>query len=242
VQWLILRIIRRLELPEPAAWQLRPKQLRHYVTVRLRASSDLPVFEEIFVDEVYSSLTDRGKALLVLDLGANVGFASAYFLSCFPNARVVAVEPDDRNAQACRSNLAPYGDRVLVLNGAVWSSTTRLCLARGVFGDGREWATQVREASGTESPEVQAWDIETLLGIAGGQMVDLIKIDIERGELAVFGNGPKAWLSRVRNLCIELHGEDCEVAFFEALADFDYTLERRGTLTICRTLHSRARA
>ncbi len=82
----------------------------------------------------------------MLDLGANVGFSAAYFLSAFPKARVVVVEPDERNLEMCKVNLAPYGDRVMLLHGAVWSRPTILRLSKGTFGDGLEWATQVAES------------------------------------------------------------------------------------------------
>ena len=68
-------------------------------------------------------------------------------------------------------------------------------------------------------------------------MVDLLKVDIERAELSVFGESAGLWLLKVRNICIELHGKDCEEVFFAALKDFDYELKHFGELTICRNLH-----
>ena len=69
--------------------------------------------------------------------------------------------------------------------------------------------------------------------------MDLLKVDIERAELTVFGESAGSWLHRVRNICIELHGKDCEEVFFSALNDFDYELEHYGELTICRNLRAR---
>ena len=86
----------------------------------------------------------------MLDLGANAGFSSAYFLSVFPKARIVAVEPDERNLAICRANLAPYGDRVLLLHGAAWSRIATLRLLKGT-GDGLECATQVDELIAEEA-------------------------------------------------------------------------------------------
>jgi FkbM family methyltransferase len=204
----------------------------------LRGSSDLEVFDQIFIDQEYSCLRDLEEPSLVLDLGANVGFSAAYFLSLFPKARIVAVEPDERNLTICKANLSPYGDRVLLLHGAAWSRPTTLRLVRGAFADGREWATQVEELIEEEgtSVGVQAWDVGSLIDMAGGRTVDLLKVDIERAELAVFGEAASSWLHRVRNICIELHGKDSEKTFFAALKDFDYELGYSGELTICRNL------
>jgi FkbM family methyltransferase len=162
-------------------------------------------------------------------------------LSVFPTARVVAVEPDERNIAMCRDNLSSYGDRTLVLHGAVWSKTARLRLLKGAFADGLEWATQVEESLQTDegSAWAQGWDVGTIIEMAGGGTVDLLKIDIERSELSVFTSADRTWLHKVRNICIELHGRDCEEAFFAALREFEYDLSYSGELAICRNLRPR---
>jgi FkbM family methyltransferase len=242
LHWLLIRIRLVLGAGEPKVWRVRPRAVQHALTVRLRDSSDMSVFRQIFSQDEYSSLRNLENVSMVLDLGANVGYSSAYFLSCFPNCRVVAAEPDERNAAICRTNLKAYGDRVLFVQGAVWSEPTALCLSKGTFRDGREWATQVLKPLDGSIGEVQAWDVGTLIDMAGSSEVDLLKIDIERAELAVFGDTARTWLHRVRNICIELHGSDCQEAFFNALADFDYELEHSGELTICRNLHAKTLA
>ncbi len=243
MKWAVLHFaVRQLRLfPEPATWRVRPRQVLHPLLARLRGSSDMEVFEQIFICQEYSCLRDLNEPSIVLDLGANVGFSAAYFLSIFPNARILAVEPDEGNLAICKANLSPYGDRVVLLHGAVWSRPATLGVVKGTFGDGREWATQVVELVNEERPSigVQAWDVGSLIDMSGGGSVDLLKVDIERAELSVFGESAGSWLHRVRNICIELHGKDCEMVFFTALKDFDYELEHSGELTICRNLRSK---
>jgi FkbM family methyltransferase len=238
MRWGVFRLAGRVGLPEPAVLRLHPRQVCHPLYARLRGSSDMQVFFQVFICQEYSCLRELTDPVLVLDLGANVGFSAAYFLSVFPKARVVAVEPDERNLVICKANLSSYGDRVLLLHGAVWSKPATLRLLKGTFGDGREWATQVGETIEEDgiSGGVQAWDIGSLIDMSGSSMVDLLKVDIERAELSVFGKSATSWLHRVRNICIELHGKDCEDLFFAALGDFSYELERSGELTICRDL------
>jgi FkbM family methyltransferase len=206
------------------------------VMARVGGSSDADCLCQIFVDCQYAPLCDIDSPRLILDLGANVGYASAFFLSRFPSAKLMAVEPDPGNFEICRRNLSPYGERAMVLRGAVWSRRSRLVLSRN-FGDRRDWAIQVREyADGDKEATVEGWDVENLLEMAGEKYVDLLKVDIERGELEVFGSTCAPWLPRVRNICIELHGPDCEQAFLNALRDYDYDLSTAGELTICRNL------
>ena len=80
--------------------------------MRVGGSSDPQVFDQIFINGDLASLIGRvGDARTIIDLGANIGFASIVFLNSFPNAFVLAVEPDPKNAVMCACNLAPYGNR-----------------------------------------------------------------------------------------------------------------------------------
>lgn len=241
IRWKALRLAVKMGFPEPAAWRIRPRQVSYPLQVRLHGSSDMDVFSQVFIFEEYSCLRGLNKPSVVLDLGANVGFSAAYFLSVFSNARVVAVEPDESNLAVCKANLSPYGDRALVVHGAAWSRNGTLQLLKGTFRDGREWATQVDEVGEEErdSMSVQAWDVGNLIDMSRSATVDLLKVDIERAELSVFGASASSWLPRVRNICIELHGKDCEEVFFTALKDYDYELSQSGELTICRNLRPR---
>ena len=226
-----------LGLPQSATLTIKPRQAMYPVSARLGGSSDMEVFNQIFVIDEYSCVSDIDSPGLIFDLGANVGYSSAYFLSNYPAADVVAVEPDPANFEVCLRNLTPYGDRVKTVRGAVWSNRSKLALSRGTFGDGREWASQVREIDGKDTlEEVQGWDIPSLLAVAGRDQVDLLKVDIEGSEIDVFGPQSSAWLPKVRNICIELHGPRCEEVFFHALKEFEYQLIRFGELTVCKGL------
>ena len=234
--WRRFRQLKGSTCAEERRWIIRPAQAKYPLTVRLAKTSDLRVFEQVFLLDEYSCLRDIKDVLVVLDLGANVGFSSAYLLSSFPQARMVAVEPDSGNSTVCAANLAPYGGRATLMRGAVWSRRTKLRIAGTSQGNGNEWGRQMEEP--LEGPaEVEAWDIGSLLDINGFKKADLIKIDIEGAEIAIFGYGADtAWLLRTRNICIELHGQECKDAFFRALGGFDYKLSYSNELTICRDL------
>jgi FkbM family methyltransferase len=234
----LLRVAAMVRLRGPEIWRFQPRQTIYPLKVRLRSSSDLNVFHQIFIFQEYSCLRGLPEPTLVLDFGANVGFSSAFFLSIFPAARVIAVEPDDQNVALCAANLSPYGDRAKVLHGAVWSQPKKLRLSRGTFADGREWATEVVDDLAAWDDGVQAWDVGSLIDMSGGSSVDLLKVDIEGSELAVFSNA-SPWIHKIKNICIELHGKECSDAFFAALKDFDYEIERSGELTICRNLRAK---
>ena len=57
-----------------------------------RGTSDLEVFGQIFSHREYRCLDSVRDAGLIIDCGANVGFSSAYFLTRYPTAEVIAVD------------------------------------------------------------------------------------------------------------------------------------------------------
>jgi FkbM family methyltransferase len=235
--WETYKLKRFLKFPDLSPLKIKPRQARYGVLARLGDASDMAVFRQIFQEDEYACLRGLPSPRVVFDLGANVGYASAYFLNCFPQSRLLAVEPDPANYRLCQANLEPYRERARVMLGAAWSECGQLFLSRGTFGDGREWATEVLATHPVErEPTVQGWDIPSLLKSFGASEIDLLKVDIEGSELALFGSSSSAWLPLVRNICIELHGPGCERAFFDAMRGYSYDLDRSGELTICRNI------
>ena len=101
---------------------------------------------------------------------------------------------------------------------------------------GSEWIVRAREAELGETPDVEGIDMLSLLDMIPGGEVDLLKIDIERSEIMVFGHGTEAWLPRVRNITIELHDEQCETIFTKALEPYRYIASKLGELTFCQDI------
>jgi FkbM family methyltransferase len=216
--------------------KIQVKNAEHPLFMRT-GSSDREVLGQIFIERGYDPVAML-QPRTILDLGANSGYSSAYFLSKCPAASVVAVEPDPGNYAICCRNLEPYGGRAKLVHGAAWPERANLALDRGNWRDGREWATQVKLAEGKAalSESIDGYDMPTLIGLCGGVEIDLLKIDIEGSELELFSRNTESWLPRVKHLCIELHGPDCEAVFFRALSGYSYNLSLTGELTVCSDL------
>lgn len=240
VRWFWYRFLqtRNIALPE-GCWTLRAPALLHPVTVRLGRTSDLRIVEQILMLDEYGCLRGLRNVSLVLDLGANIGLSAAYFLTCFPSAMVLSVEPDPHNGAVCALNLAPYGKRARLVRGAVWPQKTRVRISAGTEGAGQEWGRRVEASHDTESG-IEAWDVGPLIDETGIAVVDLLKIDVEGAEALLFAeDADRSWLSRTRNLYIELHGEQCRKIFFKAMEPFEYDMSSSQELTICRNIRPR---
>jgi len=212
-----------------APFKLSSKKLKFPVRARPR-SSDLGVFYQIFVFDEYRCLSGLASPGLILDLGANVGYSTAYFLSQFKGCSVIAVEPDPSNFEALRSNVSPYGGRVTIMQAAVWPRTEQISLEHP--GAGEEWGVRVKPSSeGT----VTTVTIPDLLRISGQKRISLLKIDIEGAEIDLFKSDTE-WLESVDNIVIELHGEEAEAAFFDKIDRSKFAISKCDELTVCMRL------
>jgi len=135
-----------------------------------------------------------------------------------------------------RANLAPFHDRVKVVETGVWEVAARLVVERGNFGDGREWSYTVRECGEGEQHDLVAADMCTLLDLTAGQGndVDIVKIDIEGAERQIFADPTAKWIGRARNLVIEIHGEEAEQLVSAAFPSAEWERSASGELSVFR--------
>ena len=220
------------------AWRIRLPCWMSPVKGRY-GTSDLDVFMQIFVREEHAwvrALTPKANDMLILDCGANVGYASIFFLRLFPRAMVIAIEPDAENFAVLRVNLENYETRVKLLQAGVWSHKTPLDFGLQPFRDGKHWSRQVREAVGDSGGEVLSVTIPELLNASGYDRIALLKVDIEGAEAILFTGNCHEWLARTDTIAVELHDDThyghASDIFHRAIRGHGYQLGRRGELTI----------
>jgi FkbM family methyltransferase len=182
-----------------APWLRRAFSLRVGKEARILVrgrSVDLAVFREVYLRGSYDVRCKTPKT--ILDAGANIGTASVFFAIRFPQAKIVAVEPEKSNLEMLRQNTAPYPN-ISVIEGAVWSERTKLRLKNP-----SAIKVSIRVEESLLSGDVEAYSIEDLAKLAGISSFDLLKIDIEGAEREVFDRaGP--WLEKAGGMFVELH-------------------------------------
>jgi FkbM family methyltransferase len=191
-------------------------------------TSDIFAFYQILVFDEYRCLSELRSPKLIVDLGANVGYSSAYFLSHFKSCSVIAVEPDPANFAQLQKNVAPYRGRVTTIRAAVWPRRERLDLDHA--GRGQEWGVRVKPSA---DGAVETVTIPELLRVSGQDRISLLKIDIEGAEIDLFKSGADEWLHNVDNIVIELHGNDAEEAFFKKIDKSRFVVSKCDELTVC---------
>jgi FkbM family methyltransferase len=174
---------------------------------------------------------------LVIDAGANVGYSSLVFSMHYPTATVVGVEPDKSNCEMFRKNCAGYS-KIRLLEGAVWPRKAMLVISNPT-ADAFEF--QVDEADSTQGEDrVPGFTIPEIIDLHGGGRVNLLKLDIEGAEHALFTQGAEEWLHRVDVIIVELHDRyvpGCRAAFDRLLENVKHTREKRGEYHCARLVH-----
>jgi FkbM family methyltransferase len=158
-----------------ATYLLKGSDVR--VTIRHK-TNDILVLDEVFSQREYRlpekvvARLDRMRPLKVADIGANIGLFGAWLLARFPDAEILALEPDPSNADVHRRTIEANG-------AAAWrlvegAATTKDGTIRFSVG---EFARSHVADSQEPGIEVQALDIFPLV-----EDVGLLKIDIEGAE------------------------------------------------------------
>lgn len=186
-----------------AAVVLQIPETDYLVEVR-PGSSDVAVFRAIYIENEYAEPFLEAPVRTVFDLGANIGLATVYFALRFPEAQIIAVEPEMMNFCLLRRNTRSCPN-VVPVHAAVWSSDTSLRLhttdsSGNNLGD---WGCQT-EAT-TDQGNVTATSITSLIERYDVKQIDLLKIDIEGAELDLFSSNVDTWLRITRCIVIETH-------------------------------------
>jgi FkbM family methyltransferase len=163
------------------------------------------------------------KPKFIIDAGANVGYASVLFANRYPDAKIIAVEPEEENFNLLKQNTVAYPN-VTCMQCGVWSRDTYLKIENPLA---QHWAFRVIE---TDCPKDSFLSVTltSLLRNANMDRIDLLKIDVEGAELEIFGAVDCAnWLDRTDVILIELHG-NCEKVFYKAIEKQSFLISQLG--------------
>jgi FkbM family methyltransferase len=206
-----------------------PVRIRDAGTVWLADWSQLMVAWEVFLMNAYGDYALPEHPATILDLGANVGLASMFFRLRYPDARIVAVEPDRDAARLAERNLR--GLDVQIINAAVAPASGTTILYRR---PGESWTASTVAGNG-ERHTVEAIALDSLIERMGE--VTIMKVDIEGAEHDVLAASRR--LDAVAYIIGEVHpvAGSSTRHFFDILHDFDISVDAivdgKGTFVAC---------
>jgi len=153
-------------------------------------------YKEVFEINIYEFNTKKIKPLII-DCGANMGLSVLYFSKKFPNAEIIAFEPDETVLPFIEKNIISYNLKNVKLHKkAIWTEETELAFYtdNGLGGRvGKEFGNQIPKI-------IKSVSLRNFLK----KPVEMLKIDIEGPEYLILIDCEDL-LFNVCNIFIEYH-------------------------------------
>jgi FkbM family methyltransferase len=150
---------------------------------------------EIFIEEVYKQHLPPNP--YIIDCGANIGLSIIYLKQMFPDATIIAFEPDEENFNLLQANIKSFHyENVQARKEAVWIENTTL-----QFASEGSMSSRINTEVSNNTVPVKAIRLKDYLD----RPVDFLKIDIEGAEFRVIMDIADQ-LPQINNLFLEYHG------------------------------------
>ncbi len=191
-------------------------------------TSDEPLLQSIFGNQEYALPIKEFKPKFIVDCGANVGYASIYFANQYPEAKIIAVEPELLNYKMLTFNTHFY-DNIRCVRSAMWDKETFIEVKDVGLG---AWGFMTFETTAENPNALQTTTVSRLLSDSGFDEIDLLKVDVEGAEKEMFGAADvHDWLSKTKVIMIEQHDRmkrGCAMAIFGAVSKYNFFFTQRG--------------
>jgi FkbM family methyltransferase len=153
-------------------------------------------FNEIFINNIYEFKSTSIRPVII-DCGANMGLSILFFSKQFPNAEIIAFEPDEVVLPFLEKNMICQNIRNVVIHKkAVWNEETELTFYTDSGLGGRvgiQFAEQIPKT-------VKTVRLQEFLK----QPIAMLKMDIEGAEYIVLKDS-EDFLINVKHIFIEYH-------------------------------------
>jgi FkbM family methyltransferase len=152
--------------------------------------------KEIFEEEIYKFRVDT-DCPYIIDCGANIGLSIIYFKQLYPEAEIIAFEPDRNVFNALQHNIEVFNlKKTELINKACWSEETVL----EFYSEGADSGRITVNLDSLNVAEVETVVLRNYLN----RKVDFLKMDIEGAENEVLQNSKES-LVNVKRIFVEFH-------------------------------------
>jgi FkbM family methyltransferase len=172
------------------------------VCIHLRNFESLRTLFSIFCRLDYN--TPAQPACAFIDVGANIGIASVYFLSRNRANRVTCFEPDRENLDFLRRNLRTFANRSTICAYALATSDGSATLYRAEDG---KYSSLIASERACLPEQIECRSFKSTLQTINADTLPItVKIDVEGLELALVNSVDWREFPTVRRLICEATG------------------------------------
>lgn len=181
--------------------KVKLKSLKAPVKLR-KGTSDALTFHKVFGFKEYAIKQLEGNPKWIIDGGSNIGLFSIFMKNLYPDASIIAIEPDSDNYNLMLENFKAY-DGITALKAGLWNKTS-LLKAYDKYNLGK-WGIVVEETADPKEANVEGISIGDIVTKYEIDKIDILKIDIEGSEKQLFADNYEEWLPKVKMIIIEFH-------------------------------------
>jgi FkbM family methyltransferase len=165
------------------------------------------LFREIYVDRLYSVKPTPGPGIL-LDIGANIGAVTQYYLRLYPGLKAHAYEPNPDAFKMLGMNMEGSNAPVQIFPEAIGRQRGTLSLWVDVtttYSTAYSKSNPVPGGTGGHIIEVPTINLDEAWERAGRPPIWLLKIDTEGAEGDILEGASQSCLTHVQNVVVEYH-------------------------------------
>ncbi|MFA9189972.1 FkbM family methyltransferase [Flavobacterium sp. FZUC8N2.13] len=203
--------------------------------------SDYSVFNQVFSFEEYSTVSSvlnlnkefDFKESVLIDAGANVGFATIYLSQKKIFDKIFCIEPSKSNFEILKKNVSSLDTTInlTLLENALSAKENESFYIENHFRDGKDWSLTTTQR---ENGEVKGITINEIIKKHQLEEITLLKIDIEGAERFIFDESENlAFLDKTKVIVVEIHDEfNIRQDIYQVLKNNNFLLIESGELTI----------
>lgn len=166
-------------------------------------------FRECFFDDQYLLHFDRNafpQSPLILDIGANVGYAALYFFRCFPNATVHSFEPMPYLQGVLKGHRLQHPEsHWQVHEYGLWKEDGMLDIFTTSTDDFTSVSGIVHFDDAHHKVAIRVKALASFMEEHQIEKIDLLKMDCEGAEYDILFHLPDVFFSRIDKMAMETH-------------------------------------
>ena len=182
--------------------------------------SELKLAVNCLLYEEFGGIESNSPSIII-DAGANIGASTVYFAKRYPEARIIAIEPEQENYEILVKNTSRH-QNIVTIKAALWYEKDTRTIRHRFTGPWGYTVSTTDYAAESTGQEVDCITIPSIMNDYHIEYIDILKMDIEGGEKSVFEYADD-WIDKVAIVTVELHDRivmGSSKAFYLATQEF----------------------
>lgn len=224
----IIYEIEKLRLRRFPRYKYLESKILGFPITLIDKSSFIFMYDEIFNKEIYKFKSKTNNPIII-DCGANIGLSVLYFKKIYPEAKIIAFEPDKKIFNILQENIASSRIKnVELINKGLSQNDCEVSF----FSEGADGGRIALESDNPSNVKAQMIKLSPFIK----NKIDFLKIDIEGSELCVLEEC-KDFLKNIDNIFVEYHSlvskrqELDKILQILTNAGFRYYIEKAGVVS-----------